>query len=767
MPTALFSCFLAALLAPWLHRLLPRWSGLLFAALPAGLFCRFAAAIGPVADGVTFPVSYPWLPSLGVQLSFRLDGLSLLFALLILGTGALVLFYSGGYLEGHPRLGRFHGYMLLFMASMLGLVLADNLITLFVFWELTSLSSYLLIGFEHGSEISRRAALQALLVTGAGGLALLAGLLLLGDAGGSSEISALLERGGIVRDHGLYPAILILVLAGAFTKSAQFPFHFWLPSAMAAPTPVSAYLHSATMVKAGIYLLARFSPVLGGTDAWHYGLTITGAATMLLGAVMAVTQKDVKRLLAYSTVSALGTLTLLLGLDTTAAVQAAMVFLLVHALYKGALFLVAGAVDHAVGTRHLDRLGGLLRHMPLIAAAAVLSACAMAGLPPMLGYIGKELLYEAKLQAPAAAWLITGAGVLANVIMVAAAGIVGIGPFFGKRAAPAPTPHRVSPALWLGPLLPAVLGLAFGLFPGLIDRSLVAPAVGAVRAEPSSIQLSLWHGLNPILLLSLVTYGSGAALYFSRQQLYLAAARTAAFSAWGPSRWYDAAVSGLTRFAGLTARLLQTGYLRYYLMTALGAAFVLIFATLAIEVGIPRPGFTAPPLFHEWVIAAVILAAALFAAASLSRLAVVASLGVVGYGVALIYILFGAPDLAMTQFCVETLTIILFVLVLYRLPRFSILSDRRARVRDALMALGNGGIMTALVLAAVAEPVRSRIGRFFAENALSEAHGRNVVNVILVDFRALDTLGEITVLAVAALGVYALLRLPGAKERKK
>lgn len=767
MPTALFSCFIAALLAPWLHRLLPRWSGLLFAAFPAALFCWFATFIGQVAAGGIVSTNLPWVSSLGVNLSFYLDGLSLLFALLILGAGALVLVYSGDYLKGHRHQGRFHSLLLLFMASMLGLVLADNLITLFVFWELTSLSSYLLIGFEHGRESSRKAALQALLVTGAGGLALLAGLLLLAGAGGSDEISLLLGRGDVVRGHGLYPAILTLVLAGAFTKSAQFPFHFWLPSAMAAPTPVSAYLHSATMVKGGIYLLARFSPILGGSEAWHYSLTVTGAVTMLLGAVMAVAQKDLKRLLAYSTVSALGTLTLLLGLDTIQAVQAAMVFLLVHALYKGALFLVAGALDHAAGTRHLDGLGGLLRHMPLIAGAAVLSACAMAGLPPMLGYIGKELLYEAKLQAPAAAALITGSGVLANIIMVAAAGIVGIGPFFGKGAGPAHKPHRVSPALWLGPLLPAVMGLAFGLFPGLIDRSLVAPAVSAVRAEPSSIQLSLWHGLNPVLLLSLVTYGSGAALYLCRSRLYLAAAKTAAAAAWGPSRWYDAAVHWLMRLAGLLARLLQTGYLRYYLMIVLGAAFVLIFVTLTIEVGIPRPGFAAPPLFHEWVIAAVMLAAAMFAAASLSRLAVVAALGVVGYGVALIYILFGAPDLAMTQFCVETLTIILFVLVLYRLPRFSILSDRRARARDALIALGNGGIMTVLVLAATSEPVSSRISRFFAENALTEAHGRNVVNVILVDFRALDTLGEITVLAVAALGVYALLRLPGGKERNR
>lgn len=766
MLTALLSGILAALLAPWLHRLIPRRSGVLLAVVPAVLFGWFAASIGTVAGGGSSSAGLPWVPSLGVGLTFHLDGLSLLFALLILGFGALVLVYAGGYLAGHRHLGRFHGLLLLFMSSMLGLVLADNLITLFVFWELTSLSSYLLIGFEYGREASRRAALQALLVTGAGGLALLAGLLLLAGTGGSTEISTLLTRGDLIRNNDLYPAILILVLAGAFTKSAQFPFHFWLPSAMAAPSPVSAYLHSATMVKAGIYLLARFSPILGGTDAWHYSLSVTGAVTMLIGAIMAVGQKDLKRLLAYSTISALGTLTLLLGLDTTQAAKAAMLFLLVHALYKGSLFLAAGTVDHAAGTRHLEGLGGLRRQLPLVAAAAGLAALSMAGLPPMLGYIGKELLYEAKLHAPAAAPLVTGAGLVANVFLVAAAGIVGIVPFFGRAAAPPGKLHRVSASLRLGPLVPAVLGLAFGLFPGLIDRPLLAPAVSAVLAEPTAIRLSLWHGLNPVLLLGLVTYGCGAALYLGRQWLYRVAPRPSAAVRWGPSRWYTLAVDGTVGFATLLTRITQAGYLRHYLMAVLGTAFLLISITLVSEVGIPQSGPTEPPLFHEWLIAALVLAAALYAATSLSRLATVAALGVVGYGVALIYIFFGAPDLAMTQFCVETLTVILFVLVLHRLPRFSVLSCRRARARDALIALGNGGVMTLLVLAATAEPVRNRISRFFAEHSLTEAHGRNVVNVILVDFRALDTLGEITVLAVAGLGVYALLGLAGGKERK-
>jgi multicomponent Na+:H+ antiporter subunit A len=372
-------------------------SGWIAAALPAGLTLYFGSLIGPIAAGQRLVVAYPWVPSLGVILSFQVDGLSLLFALLISGIGTLVMVYSGGYLAGHHQLGRFFAIILAFMAAMLGLVLADNLLLLFAFWELTSLTSYLLIGFEHERPAARAAALQALLVTGAGELAMLAGLILLGQVGGSLELSQLLTRGEAIRADALYPAILLLILAGALTKSAQVPFHFWLPNAMEAPTPVSAYLHSATMVKVGIYLLARLSPVLGGTPSWQLVLTMVGTATMLVGAWLAVRHTDLKRILAYSTLSALGTLVMLLGIGSAYAATAAVAFLFGHALYKGALFLVAGAIDHETGTREVDRLGGLRGAMPITAAAAGLAALSMAGLPPFFGFIGKELSYEAVL----------------------------------------------------------------------------------------------------------------------------------------------------------------------------------------------------------------------------------------------------------------------------------------------------------------------------------------------------------------------------------
>ncbi len=755
-----FSGFLLAFLAPTVVRLARGRAGWILALLPAGLTVYFARLLGPVAAGGTVAVSVPWVPALEVSLSFYLDGLSLLFALLICSIGALVVVYAGSYLKGHPHLGRFYLYLLTFMASMLGLVLADNGLTMFVFWELTSLTSFLLIGFEHERESARAAALQALLVTGVGGLALLVGLILLGRAGGSTEFSVLLQTGRSVQGHPLYLPILLLVLAGAFTKSAQFPFHFWLPGAMEAPTPVSAYLHSATMVKAGVYLLARLSPVLGGSEAWHYLVTGAGTATMLLGALIALWQRDLKRLLAYSTVSTLGALVLLLGLDTVLSVKAGMLFLLAHALYKGALFLVAGAVDHETGTRDVTRLGNLAQAMPITALAAGLAALSMAGLPPMLGFINKELLYEAKLQAPRAAVLVTGAGVLANVFLVAVAGMAGLAPFFRRRADLPKKPHEAPPAMLIGPVVLAGMSLCCGLFPETVVNSLLSVAVSAVRAEPTTVKLKLWHGINPVFALSVATLVAGASLYAARGVLRRAGALGDAVGRFGPQRWYDGLLVGLNGLARAQTRLLQHGYLRLYLMTIVLTTVGLVGSGLLMGSGGIRPtGEVADVRFHEWVIAGLILLGALMAVTTSSRLAAAAALSVVGYGVALIYMLFSAPDLAMTQLAVETLTVILFVLVVYRLPRFAALSGRGARVRDALIALLAGGLMTTLVLIATSVPREPHLAAFFAQNSWLLAKGRNVVNVILVDFRALDTLGEITVLGVAAIGVYALLRL--------
>jgi multicomponent Na+:H+ antiporter subunit A len=756
----ILSGFSIALLAPAVHRWGRRRTGWIISLLPLAFFVYFASLLPDVSAGEVFSPSYAWVPSIGVDLSFYVDGLSLLFALIVSSIGVLVMIYAGGYLEDDPQLGRFYAYIVLFMTAMLGVVLSGNLITLFVFWELTSISSFLLIGFKHRYEASRAAALQALLVTGAGGLALLAGLLLLGQVGGSLEFAALLDQGGTIRSHDMYLPILILVLVGAFTKSAQFPFHFWLPNAMEAPAPVSAYLHSATMVKAGVYLLARLSPLLGGTIAWQYSVTVIGALTMLLGAALALRQTDLKRILAYSTVSTLGALMLLLGLDTTLSVKAAMVFLIVHALYKGGLFMAAGAVDHETGTRDVEKLSGLARSMPITTVAIGLAAISMAGLPPMLGFISKELLYEAKLQAPRAGLFVTAAGVLSNVLLVAVAALVSIRPLFGRRVATPQTPHKAPLSLWLGSVLLALLGLLIGLLPDVLAKSVISPAVSAARAQPTEVKLALWHGVNPVLLLSIVTVLCGVGVYLARDPLRRFGRSLDVGMRWGPARWYSLGLEGLDTVARAQTRLLQSGYLRYYMLIIIITTFGLASYTLFSRVEVADL-FRWPQdvRFYELVLPGIILAATLVAVRSRSRLVAVAALGAVGYAVALLYVLYSAPDLAMTQFSIETLTVILFVLVLYRLPRFARLTSQRQRSRDALVALAAGGLMALLVLVATAVPLQSLLSPFFAENSVPLAKGRNIVNVILVDFRGIDTLGEITVLAVAAIGVYALLKL--------
>jgi multicomponent Na+:H+ antiporter subunit A len=749
--------FAAALAAPWIHGPGRSATGWILAVVPAVLFAYFAGLAGQVAQGEVIRHSHAWVPSLGISLSFTADGLSLLFALLITGVGALVCIYAGGYLAGHPQLGRFFAYLLLFMASMLGLVLADNVIALFVFWELTTLSSYLLIGFDHERDAARDAALAALLVTGIGGLALLAGLILLGQAGGTLELSALMGRGEVVRAHPLYLPILALVLAGAFTKSAQVPFHFWLPAAMEAPTPVSAYLHSATMVKAGIYLLARLNPVLGGTDPWLFALTTVGAVTMVVGAWIAIQRTDLKLILAYSTVSALGVLTMLLGLGTLLAIKAASVFLLSHALYKGALFLVAGAVDHETGTRHFDRLGGLRKAMPITALAAVVAGLSMAGMPPFFGFLGKELLYEAASESPLSAAL-TSASLLASMLFVAIAGIAGIKPFFGKERDTPKHPHEAPVSLWLGPSLLAGSGLLLGLLPVLVESRLLAPAATAVFGQPIAVHLALWHGWSPVLALSAITIGGGIAVYAGQAWLARTAARLGKLSVLGPERWYQLALDGLNGLARAQTRILQNGYLRVYLLTVVATTVGLLGAALIGADSWPSLDGGFEIYSYDIVIAALMLVAAVAAACSRSRLGAVALLGAVGYGVALVFIVFGAPDLAMTQFLVESLTVILFVLTLYHLPDFTKLSPATTRLRDAVVAGLAGAVITALVWTATRTQIHPPISPYFGEQAVPAAHGRNIVNVILVDFRALDTLGEITVLGIAALGVFALLK---------
>lgn len=751
--------FLLALVAPSVHRRAPRWAARIVALGPVGVATLAAVRAPEITGGAVWGWAAPWIPALGIEWAFRVDGLGLLFTLLITFIGGLVLVYAGGYFKGDPRLGRLLCLLLLFMGSMLGLVLADDVILMFVFWELTSVTSYLLIGFNHENPGARKAALQALLVTAAGGLALLAGFLLLGSVAGTYRVSQMIGSATEIQGHPYYTAIVLLILAGAFTKSAQVPFHFWLPGAMAAPTPVSAYLHSATMVKAGIYLIARLDPVLGGPVAWHRFLTMAGAATMILGAVVALRQKDLKRILAFTTVAALGTLTLLMGIGTTLAVKAAAVFLLVHSLYKGALFLVAGIVDHETGTRDVDSLGGLRGAMPGTAVIAALAALSMAGLPPLFGFIAKELLYEAKLGAPEFPFLITAAGLVSNVFFVAVAALVGFRPFFGTRR---PTPrkaHDPSLPMLAGPGALAALGALLGMFPDFLAGSLVESVVTAVRAEPTELKLAAWHGFTVVLALSVVTVTAGIWLYFARAKVILRTRVLESLRTVGPERIYDAILEGTLAFGRFQSSVLQSGKLRrYVLITVLTVFGGAVWALLqGGGVSLAPPAADIRP--HEVLAVLVLVLGASIMLRTDSRLVSVAALGVVGLVVSVVFLLLGGPDLAMTQFAVETLSVLLFVLVLWRLPKFRTWSPLRARLRDGALALAVGVLAAMLLLAATSVSVDGHLPSFFAEASVPLGKGRNVVNVILVDFRALDTLGEITVLALAALGVFGLMGL--------
>jgi multicomponent Na+:H+ antiporter subunit A len=763
---ALAALFVAGGLVPLTYRRWPRLTAWAATALAALLFVGFAAQVPAIARGERLVASVPWVPSLGVSLALLLDGLSAAFALLITGIGALVLAYAIGYLGHGPRLARLLSLLLLFAGSMLGLVLADDAISLFVFWELTSLTSFFLIAFDDTVRRARENARQALIVTAAGGLALLVGLLLLArasveagaDGGLSATLSALADLD--LRDAPLYPAIVILVAAGAFTKSAQVPFHFWLPGAMVAPTPVSAYLHSATMVQAGVYVLARLQPSLGGTALWTGLLTTVGCVTLVTGGLLAVLQRDLKLVLAYSTTAILGALVLLIGLGTQEAIEAFAALLVAHAAYKAALFLVAGNIDHQTGTRDPVALRGLAGAMPVTAAAALLAAAAMAGVPPLLGFIGKESLYLAATSGPAA--LLIGTAVAgAGALLVAAAWIAGVGPFLGRGRPPVRWHDAPAPML-IGPALLAVGGLLFGVLGALLNP-LVAPIGRAIAPEAEDFRLALWHGLGApygaILTLGLSSLILGTLLFGAlARRPHGGAILLGALEAIAAARAYRAALTGLQAGAERMMAILQSGHLRRYTIVTLG--FVLLVLAGALAGGGGRGMRAGDALAYEIVLVALAGAGGIAAVVMRDRLATVAALGATGLSIAVLFALKSAPDLAITQLMVETLSLILLVLVFRRLPPRLTHRDRPAHLAgDAVVAVILGGLVTTILLlvtAAAEHPPDAAQGQVVLA---AGQHAGNVVNAILVNFRALDTLGELTVLVIAGIGVYALLRL--------
>tara|TARA_R110002072_G_scaffold84214_1_gene190855 strand:- start:3859 stop:6162 length:2304 start_codon:yes stop_codon:yes gene_type:complete len=764
MIAVLIAIITSACVAPvWTHTWrLPRSVLALF---PAAAFFYCLQWWPEVSGGNVVLQSWSWMPSIGLSLSFFIDGLSLLFLLLITGIGSFIVLYASSYMKGHKDEGRFFFWLLMFMAAMLGLVASDNLVALFVFWELTSFTSYMLIGFNHESEKARKMALQGLFVTVGGGLALMTGFIMLGSLTGSYQLSEIVQQplSASTEASAFVNTMLVLILLGAFTKSAQFPFHFWLPNAMVAPTPVSAFLHSATMVKAGVFIMARLHPSLADQLLWSTLQQWAGATTMLLGALLAYLSTDLKKVLAYSTLMALGTLTLLLGVGGEYALIAFVSYLLAHALYKASLFMLAGGIDHSTGTKNLLDLQGLRNVMPFTFVLVVIGSLSLAGIPPLFGFIGKELLLEAGLGADR--WIL--AVTLAAAALVAGVSIVIVTkPFLGEKVSFPKTAHEVPVAMLVGPLVLLALSTLFGLAPMFAQEASVQNAVNAVAGTSLPFTLKLWHGINTALMLSVFSITVGAGLAF----LWLRSRHIASYiwqwsERFGPESFYFRLMDGIATFSSAQTRVIQNGRLGIYMIVLILATLIPVAWVLIDSVGLPAWQTSNKPTIYEWGMIALMLMAAAFAVSTRIRLASVISLGAMGFSVALIFVHFSAPDLGITQVLVETLTVLLLVLVLTRVPGFARYSSTAEKARDASVALFAGFVLSWVILAAIPVQWAPSISHYFVENAYELGKGRNIVNVILVDFRALDTLGEIFVLAIAALGVYSMMKLTRGSKR--
>ncbi|MFA5628294.1 MAG: monovalent cation/H+ antiporter subunit A [Thiohalomonadaceae bacterium] len=715
-----------------------------------------------VLQGKLTTVSFDWIPSFGLNLAFRIDALSLMFALLISGIGVLVIWYARFYLAKEDSLSKLYSMLLMFMTAMLGIVLSDNILLLVVFWELTSLTSFLLIGYWQKNSDARKGARLALAVTGGGGLALMAGVILIGQVVGSFNLGDVLASHSLITEHSLYPVILVLVLLGVFTKSAQFPFHFWLPHAMAAPTPVSAYLHSATMVKAGVFLLARLFPALGGTDLWIILVTLTGLTTMTFAAAMAMFKHDLKGLLAYSTVSHLGLITMLFGIGTELAVLAAVFHIMNHAAFKASLFMVSGAVDHGTGTRNLRVLRGMYKFMPLTAVLSVLGAAAMAGVPFFNGFLSKEMMLTASIGVNAFgsfAWLIPVVATIAATFSVFYSLRFAHNTFFGGKAKKTPVfpPHAPSKLMMAPVMLLVAICVAVGLFAQpLVGNYINLAAATVLGFKQSPYTFHIWHGISAPLLMSALALGGGVVVYQFRAKLF----------AWYNNKpdfnelyIFEGIIKWVASWSNRFTNTLENGSLqRYIAFIILLFVLMLAFALVPLKQLSGDIAMTKPDLIAS--VSSFILVFAAFTTVLIhhNRFVALLMLSVVGLMVAILFARFSAPDLALTQLSVEAATIILLILALFFIPKAHINESRPRRVaRDitiaTLAAIGVG----ILVYAVLTRPMET-ISDYYLENAKSLGGGYNVVNVILVDFRGFDTFGEITVLAIAGLGIANMLK---------
>ncbi|MFM9859125.1 monovalent cation/H+ antiporter subunit A [Pseudoxanthobacter sp. M-2] len=735
------------------------------------------AALYPrVTDGGVVSLDIAWVPQLGLQFGLRLDGFSWMFGVLVTGIGLLVVLYARYYMSPSDPVPRFFAFLLAFMGAMLGIVLSGNLIQLVFFWELTSLFSFLLIGYWHQRAAARDGARMSLTITSLGGLCLFAGVLVLGHIVGSYDLDVVLRSGDLVRAHPLYFTALVLIVVGALTKSAQFPFHFWLPQAMAAPTPVSAYLHSVTLVKAGVFLLARLWPVLSGTNEWLWLVSGAGLVTFVLGAFVAIFQQDVKGLLAYSTISHIGLITLLLGLGTPLAAVAAIFHIMNHATFKASLFMAAGIIDHETGTRDIRRLSGLFRYMPITGTLAMVAAASMAGVPLLNGFLSKEMFFARTIETHDGSLvddMLPYVATLAAMFSVAYSLRFIHGVFFGPPPVGLPrTPHEPPHWMRLPVEILVLVCLVVGIIPGLTVGPYLATAVTAVLGGATPVySLAVWHGFNLPLLMSVFALAGGVALYFMLQG-YLARGVEGAplVRHLKAPRIFDSVMVTLSwRWARSLEGLIGTRrlqpQLRFVVCVALVAGlWPILDRGLSLGTA-PTSGFD-PVFTMIWLIgvACAISGAAL---AKFHRLAALVLIGGAGLATCITFVWLSAPDLALTQLLVEIVTTVLILLGLRWLPKRVALAEETGRiawsahvrrVRDLVIALAAGGGLATISYLIMTRTAPESIADYFVENAYALGGGRNVVNVILVDFRGFDTLGEITVLAAVALTVYALLR---------
>lgn len=769
MLIAILLPLIAACLVPALARMKQRiHTGIFVVLVPAAIFIYFAKQIGKDFQVLTEHTS--WIPSLGINLDFHLDGLSLLFALLISGIGTLVVLYSIFYLSRTEQLGHFYVYLLMFMTAMLGVVLSDNVFVLYTFWELTSISSFLLIGYWHHREKSRYGALKSMLITIFGGLSMFGGLILLSVITGTTSIQAMVAQSGVILESPYLPLVMILILLGAFTKSAQFPFHIWLPDAMEAPTPVSSYLHSATMVKAGLYLVARFFPIFSQYEWFVIIVSLVGIITLCWGSYMAVRQTDLKAILAFSTVSQLGMIMAMLGFGTKMAVFAALFHILNHATFKGSLFMIAGAVDHETGTRDIRKLGGLMAFMPYTAALALFGTFSMAGIPlPFLnGFYSKELFFESALHLPATGNAIADI-LLAIMPYLAVAGSIFtfaysmylfFGTFFGKYKADAlpKKPHEAPIGMLISPFILVLGVILIGLFPNSAVEGLIGHAAQAVSGESFNTAIHFWHGFKPAFIMSLIVVVAGTVVITSRnawKQIYDFFPGKLSFN-----RVYDRIVDGLTRYTGKLTRFYMTGSVKNYMLIILGVMALGIFITMFTTggVNISFEGL-APVTIIEVSIVVIMVIAAVATIFANNNLAAILILGVVGFGTAMLFILYRAPDLALTQLVIETITVALFLLTFYHLPKLRKRDDsKRVKMTNLIISIGFGAMMSLIGIFSLSSASFDKISDYFVKTSKTIGGGNNIVNVILVDMRGFDTLFEIAVLGIAALAIYALVQ---------